>query len=312
MKNAIILLIGLLFITLISCNKTEKPKDPKELFIQANQSSLKINGAKLKVNFGFKSDQENYNTTMKISVKRDNQNKLGFKVRFSIDDGEGIYDGKKYYYRDDKSKKVYISGDQIEPEMFITQNWIINPITMVMLDKDYSEEIKKRSDELSYLTDAKVFNFNTQVVQRILPVDENKIDTKIITYFDTETHLPVKETKSQLKDKQFVSQTFEISELDVETKINDSEFVMDIPQGYVTETINPDSKPEDSKINAQAPDFTLNDLNGNAVTLSKLKGKVVILDFWGTWCKWCVKAMPKLQKVHENFKNSKVIVLGIS
>ena len=43
-----------------------------------------------------------------------------------------------------------------------------------------------------------------------------------------------------------------------------------------------------------APDFTLNDINGKPLTLSSLRGKWVVLDFWGSWCVWCIKGMPQM------------------
>ena len=45
----------------------------------------------------------------------------------------------------------------------------------------------------------------------------------------------------------------------------------------------------------EAPDFTLNDINGKPLTLSSLRGKYVVLDFWGSWCIWCIKGMPKMK-----------------
>lgn len=51
-----------------------------------------------------------------------------------------------------------------------------------------------------------------------------------------------------------------------------------------------------------APDFTLNDLNGKPLTLSSLKGKYVVLDFWGTWCIWCVRGIPKMKEYYNKYK----------
>lgn len=53
----------------------------------------------------------------------------------------------------------------------------------------------------------------------------------------------------------------------------------------------------------RAPDFSLKDINGNTVSLSKLKGKKVILNFWATTCPYCKIEMPELEKFIKNHKN---------
>lgn len=59
-----------------------------------------------------------------------------------------------------------------------------------------------------------------------------------------------------------------------------------------------------------APDFTLKDVNGKTVTLSKLKGKKIILNFWATTCPYCKIEMPELNKFYQNNKND-VVLLAI-
>lgn len=60
----------------------------------------------------------------------------------------------------------------------------------------------------------------------------------------------------------------------------------------------------------QAPDFTLNDINGKPLSLSSLRGKYVVLDFWGSWCVWCIKGFPKMKEYYEKYKG-KFEILGI-
>lgn len=60
----------------------------------------------------------------------------------------------------------------------------------------------------------------------------------------------------------------------------------------------------------KAPEFTLNDINGKPLSLSDLKGKWVILDFWGSWCPWCIKGFPALKEAYKEYAG-KVEVLGI-
>ena len=52
-----------------------------------------------------------------------------------------------------------------------------------------------------------------------------------------------------------------------------------------------------------APDFTLNDPTGKPLSLSSLRGKYVVLDFWGTWCGWCIRGIPKMKEYYNKYKN---------
>ena len=51
-----------------------------------------------------------------------------------------------------------------------------------------------------------------------------------------------------------------------------------------------------------APDFTLNDINGKPLVLSSLRGKYVILDFWGSWCVWCIRGIPNMKEYYNKYK----------
>ncbi len=74
----------------------------------------------------------------------------------------------------------------------------------------------------------------------------------------------------------------------------------------------PDSKQPQDKINLMEDyDFTLEDLQGNKVTLSELKGKKVYLNFWATWCPPCKEEMPDIEKLYQETKDSNLVILAI-
>lgn len=62
----------------------------------------------------------------------------------------------------------------------------------------------------------------------------------------------------------------------------------------------------------EAPDFTLETMEGNTFTLSDQRGKVVVLNFWATWCGPCRKEIPDFIELHKEMKSEGVIFAGIS
>jgi peroxiredoxin len=60
------------------------------------------------------------------------------------------------------------------------------------------------------------------------------------------------------------------------------------------------------------PDFTLADISGRTWTFSDLRGKVVLINFWATWCPPCRKEMPDLETLYERFRGKGFVVLAIS
>jgi thiol-disulfide isomerase/thioredoxin len=66
------------------------------------------------------------------------------------------------------------------------------------------------------------------------------------------------------------------------------------------------------KIGGEPIPFEFTDLNGKTVSLDKLKGKVVLIDFWATWCKPCIAEMPNVIKLHKEYKDAGFEIVGVS
>jgi thiol-disulfide isomerase/thioredoxin len=68
---------------------------------------------------------------------------------------------------------------------------------------------------------------------------------------------------------------------------------------------------EEIVVGNKVPDFTLTDIDGKSFTLSSLRGKYVIIDFWGSWCAPCIAGMPKMKSIYEKYK-AKLEIVGIA
>lgn len=62
----------------------------------------------------------------------------------------------------------------------------------------------------------------------------------------------------------------------------------------------------------KAPDFSLATLSGPKLSLSSLRGSVVIIDFWAQWCEPCKKELPELQKLAKEFGDKDVVILAVN
>ncbi len=65
-------------------------------------------------------------------------------------------------------------------------------------------------------------------------------------------------------------------------------------------------------IGDKAPDFTLENLDGEKLSLEDYRGKNVLINFWTTWCRFCVKEMPDFQKLYDEYKDDDFTILAVN
>ena len=83
------------------------------------------------------------------------------------------------------------------------------------------------------------------------------------------------------------------------------------PKDIKNSTIS-QGQPERPEYAIQAPDFTLRTVQGDLFNLSDYKGKVVLLNFWGTWCGPCRREIPDFNKLHDKYQKDGLEIVGIT
>ncbi|MBI2303507.1 MAG: TlpA family protein disulfide reductase [Chloroflexi bacterium] len=75
---------------------------------------------------------------------------------------------------------------------------------------------------------------------------------------------------------------------------------------------NPSSSLTAPQLGRPIPDFTLSTLDGGSLTLSQLRGKTVLINFWASWCPPCRAEMPDLQKVYEEYRDKDFVIVAVN
>ncbi len=112
------------------------------------------------------------------------------------------------------------------------------------------------------------------------------------------------------------AQVLVVSNLDTNPTMDIGTFRLELPEGFEERLFDPDSFGDMSDkllpVGGTAPDFSLETPEGKVITLKELRGNVVVLDFWATWCGPCKLAMPGVQRLHDKYQGKPVKVFGIS
>jgi thiol-disulfide isomerase/thioredoxin len=112
--------------------------------------------------------------------------------------------------------------------------------------------------------------------------------------------------------------TVSMSQVEILSTVDDSVFELEAPEGYevveqqAAEADGGQQRARAIAVGEPAPEWTLKDPNGNDFSLVDYRGRVVVMDFWATWCGPCRLAMPGLQELHEEFSGQPVSILGIN
>ncbi len=130
-------------------------------------------------------------------------------------------------------------------------------------------------------------------------------------YFGREDSLPrrVERISRRLGTKNIRILT--ISDLDLSPELTAGHFRPPCPDGFERRVLVDPSRGEKLPVNRPAPEWALKTPDGKEVALKDLRGKVVVMSFWSTWCGYCKLSMPAIQSIHEKYADKPVKVTGV-
>ena len=94
--------------------------------------------------------------------------------------------------------------------------------------------------------------------------------------------------------------------------LDDVDFRIRLRKGFKIRPHKTPNRPELLAVGELAPDWTMTEPGGKAHSLSSYRGKILLLDFWATWCGPCIQAMPRMQKLHEKYRDQGVVIFGVN
>lgn len=166
--------------------------------------------------------------------------------------------------------------------------------------KPFHRELSAR---VELLQDDEVSGVSCKVVEVEMPASSSY--SRARWWLGVEDHLPRRVEMIYRFGEEEGTQTTSVTSLEKGLTLTDDRFAIDLPEGYSRKTLEQASTL--LAVGTRAPDWELKDPAGITHRLRDLQGKVVVMDFWATWCGPCRAAMPAVQKVHERFEDRAVV-----
>jgi thiol-disulfide isomerase/thioredoxin/outer membrane lipoprotein-sorting protein len=255
-----------------------------------------------------------------------------FKIGLKNEDADAIwaFDGKACY-KVDNTAKTFMTAESPDGQAFppgdsgrVVPNWAFGDI----LSNKNAQLIgaKMLPDTETDGVHCRVVEYRVELPLQAAPDESSsppKLTMRQVRQVGADDLIPRKIeswTTSTAPENLASSFVGTYTHVKVNANPGDAAFALTAPSGFKT------TEPELADLGIQsnetpkmkfapgesAPDFALKTPEGTEVTLASLKGRVVLLDFWATWCGPCKMAMPGVQKLHEKYQGKPVSILGVN
>ncbi len=313
MRLFIILLVGLS--SLMSCAQSNK-----DILRKVSNEISNIKSVKYDSRFNvFDDGQVLFNQMDAIAFEFKSADQSDFKYWLSSEQGDLIYNGKETFQSIVSEKIITTSNDNSPDNINNPLMLTLKPLRQILPQLLEDKDIKISRERDTLIDGAKYFKFSFLLEQKYIDwiagdIKEGEGDPKYFLFVDQKNHLPFKFITPNGKNGA-ISRTFENIALDYEFPVGlwkgeslPKDFIVFTEKEYFE---NRKSNMMDN-LGEMVTDWELPLIaNDSKINPSKLKGKVVLLEFWFKNCGGCVAAIPSLNSIHAKFKKDNFALFGV-